>query len=78
MPKDVDLLIWSAMFDGKYAIKVTRTAPRRGELSVAEGENVLHREPVELAFDAQSGPDIDDVVGWREIASRFVQNLGRP
>jgi hypothetical protein len=77
MPEDVDVLIWSAVFDGKYSIKVTRTAPHRGELPVADGENVLHREPVDLSFDA-SGPDIDDVVAWHEIAIRFVQNLERP
>jgi hypothetical protein len=39
---------------------------------------VLHREPVDLIFDALSGPDIDDVVAWHEIAIRFVQNLERP
>jgi hypothetical protein len=78
MPKDDDLHIWSALFDGKYSIKLTRTAPHRGELTVADGENVLHREPVDLIFDALSGPDIDDVVAWHEIAIRFVQNLERP
>ena len=78
MPRDVDLLVWSAMFDGKYAIKVTRTAPHRGELTVSEGENVLYREPVDLSFDALSGPDIPEVVAWHEIAIRFIQNLKRP
>ncbi|MGC9225510.1 MAG: hypothetical protein ACP5E2_16490 [Terracidiphilus sp.] len=78
MPKDLDLLVWSAIFDGKYAIKVTRTAPYRGELTVSEGENVLYREPVGLSFDALSGPDISEVVAWHEIAIRFVQNLERP
>jgi hypothetical protein len=39
---------------------------------------VLHRDPVELTFGALSGPDIDDVVAWHEIAIRFVQNLERP
>jgi len=52
MPEDVDLLIWSAMFDGKYAINVTRTGPHSAELTVSTGENVLHREPVDLGFDA--------------------------
>jgi hypothetical protein len=78
MPRDIDLLVWLAMFDGRYAIKVTRTGPHCGELTVTEGENVLHREPVELTFGALSGPDIDDVVAWHEIAIRFVQNLERP
>lgn len=77
MPKDVDLLVWLAMFDGRYAIKVTRTAPHCGELTVSEGEQVLYREPVDLSFDAPSGPDIDDVVAWHEMAIRFVQNLER-
>ena len=52
--------------------------PRLGELTVAEGENVLYREPVDLSFDALSGPDIDDVVAWHDTAIRFVQNLKRP
>ena len=78
MPKEVDLLVWSAMFDGKYPIKVTRKAPRLGELTVSEGENVLYCKPVDLSFDALSGPDIPDVVAWHEIAIRFVQNLQRP
>ena len=78
MSKDVDFLVWAAMFEDKYSIKVTRTAPDRGELTVSEGENVLHRELVGLNFDGQSGPYIDDVIGWHEIAIRFVQKLERP
>jgi hypothetical protein len=78
MPKDVDLLIWTAVFDSKYAIKVTRTGPRLGELTVSESEQVLYRKPVDLSVDAPSGPDIDDVVAWHEMAIRFVQSLERP
>ena len=78
MPKDDDLLVWSAMFDDKYSIKVTRTSPHRGELTVSEGEQVLYRELVDLSFDAPSGPDIDDVVAWHEMAIRFVHGLERP
>ena len=78
MPTEDDLLVWSAMFDSKYAINVTRTGPHCAELTVSTGENVLHRESVDLSFDALSGPDIDDVVAWHEIAIRFVLNLERP
>ncbi len=78
MPKDINLLVWSAMFEDTYAIKVTRTAPHRGELTVSEGENVLYRKPVDLSFDDLSGPDIPEVVAWHEIAIRFIQNLERP
>jgi hypothetical protein len=56
MPREVDLLVWSSVLNGMYAIKVTRTAPHCGELTLAEGENVLHREPVDLTFDALLGP----------------------
>jgi hypothetical protein len=78
IPKENDLIVWEAVLDDKYTIKVTTTAPHRGELTVSGIENVLHREPVALSFDAPSGPDIPDVVARHEIVIRFVQNLGRP
>jgi hypothetical protein len=78
MPKEVDLLVWTAMLDGRYTINVIRTGPHRGELTIAEGAHVLHREPVDLSFDALFGPDIADVVAWHEMTIRFVENLERP
>lgn len=78
MPKENDLIVWKAVLDDKYTIKVTRTAPHSGELTVAEGAIVLHRQSVDLTFDALLGPDIPDVVAWHEIAIRFVDKLRRP
>lgn len=72
MPKDDDLIVWSSMLDAKYTIQVTRTAPYRGELTIADGTNVLHREFVDLSFDALFGPDVADVASWQEAAIRFV------
>ncbi len=46
MTKDADPLVWLARLEGKYSIRVTRTALHSGELTIAEGENVLHREPL--------------------------------
>jgi len=77
MPKDVDLIVWSSTLDGRYAIKVTRLAPYRGELTITEGTTVLHREPVGLSFDALFGPDVADVASWQEIAIKFVDNPER-
>lgn len=78
MPEENELTVWSSMLDGKYTVTVTRTAPYRAELTIAEGANVLHRESVGLSFDALFGPDVADVASWQEIAVRFVDNLEQP
>ena len=75
MPTDDDLIVWSSTLDGRYTINVMRTGPYRAELAIAEGANVLHREPVGLSFDALFGPDVADVASWQEIATTFVDNL---
>ncbi len=73
-----DLTVWSSMLDGKYTVKVTRIAPYRGELTIAEGNNMLHREDVLLSFDALFGPDVADVASWQESAIAFVDKLQQP
>ena len=78
MPTDDDLIVWSSMLDGRYTIHVTRTGPYRAELTIAEGANVLHREPVGLSFDALFGPDVAYAASWQESAVRFVDNLEQP
>jgi hypothetical protein len=75
MPAEDDLTVWSSMLDGKYMVKVIRIEPYRGELTVAEGDNVLHREDVLLSFDALFGPDVADVASWQEAAMTFVDML---
>ena len=66
------------MLDGKYTIKVTRTAPYRGELTIASGAKVIHSERVGLSFDALFGPDVSDVAERQEIAVAFVDKLPKP
>ena len=58
MPTEDELTVWSSMLDGKYMVKVTRIAPYRGELTIADGDNVLHRKAVLLSFNALFGPDV--------------------
>lgn len=78
MSAEDDLTVWSSELDGKYMVKVTRIAPYRGELTIAEGNNVLHREDVLLSFDALFGPDVADVASWQESAIAFVDKLQQP
>jgi hypothetical protein len=70
-----DLTVWFSMLDGKYMVKVTRIEPYRGELTIAEGKIVLHREDVLLNFDALFGPDMADVASLQESAITFVDKL---
>ena len=54
---------------------MTRTELYHGELTIADGATLLHREPVFLSFDALFGPDVAYVAKWQEIATAFVDNL---
>lgn len=64
--------VWTATLDEKYVVTVIREAPYRGVLTIMEGKQVLHRESVGLMYNAQFGPDADDVDAWQEIAVRFI------
>lgn len=75
MPTEDKLIVWSSTLDGRYTVKVIWTEPYRGELSIADEAIVLHREPVNLAYNAQFGPDVDDVASWQEAAIAFVDKL---
>ena len=75
MPQEDDLTVWSSMRDGRFTVKVNWTAPYRSELTIADGATVLYRESVSLSFNAQFGPDVDDVRSWQEAAIAFVDKL---
>lgn len=77
MPDD-DNLVWNSMLDGRYIIAVRRTRPYSGELTIAEGDRVLFRKEVGLAYDALFGPDVDDVATWQDEALRFVDGRTEP
>ncbi len=71
-----DSIVWSATLDDRYIVKVRRTAPYQGELTITDGEQTIHRQQVGLMFDALFGPDVDDVLTFQSIAIRFVDGLG--
>jgi hypothetical protein len=70
--------VWSSTLDGRYTVKVARTAHYHGELTIADEQNVLYRQAVGLSYNSLFGPDVDDVATWQEIATKFVDNLQRP
>ncbi len=68
-------IVWSSVLDNKYTVKVTRTAPYRGELAIVDGAIMLDRRPVTLSFDALFGPDVADMAEWHAIAMEIVDKL---
>jgi hypothetical protein len=66
--------VWTSMLDDKYTVTVVRESPYRGILTITEGEQVLYRESVGLMYDAQFGPDVDDVASWQDIAVRVIDS----
>ena len=67
--------VWSSSLDDRYTVTVTRTGPYRGEFVIREGDKLLHRESVGLAYNALFGPDVDDVQRWQQLAIEFVDKL---
>lgn len=72
-PKE-EMPIWFTTLDGIYQIVVMRIDDYHGRLSVSrEGEELFSKE-VTLAFAAQFGPDVDDVLSWQEWAIQKVDS----
>lgn len=65
-------VVFTSTLDGQIELTVTRTGPYRGELTISEADQVLHRQDVGLMYDAQFGPDVIDVIEWKRIAIDFV------
>jgi hypothetical protein len=69
-------VVWNSTLDGRYKVTVVRTGRYQADLSIQDGEQILHGESVGLAYDALFGPDVDDVDRWQQIAVNFVDKLG--
>lgn len=66
--------VWSATLDDKYEISVERTKPYQGILTISDGDEGLYQEPVGLMYNAQFGPDVEDVHHWKQTAIRFIDS----
>jgi len=67
-----DNVVWTSILDKRYEVTVTRSDDYLAELTISEGNQVLHRESVGLSYGAIFGPDVADVADWRRIAVAFV------
>jgi hypothetical protein len=67
-----DNVVWTSNLGDKYDVTVTRTDGYHGELTISEGDLVLHRESVGLSYGAIFGPDMADVGEWQRVAVEFV------
>ena len=68
--------VWESKLDGKYDIAVTSEQDAySGTLTIKLNGELLHEEPVPIAYGAPFGPDAMDVDTWQEIGCHFVDSL---
>ena len=56
-----------------YFLKVVRTSPYKGKLTVAYKNEVFYTEIVPVRYDAQFGPDFEDMNEWSYTACAVTQ-----
>jgi hypothetical protein len=67
-------IVWQSTLDDRYEVVVVRVAPYQGLLTILDaGEEIFSRQ-VGLMYNAQFGPDMDDVTDWQEIVVNFIDN----
>lgn len=72
-------IVFEALLDEAWNVKVTRTADYNGELTITPvGEtDPVYRREVTLSYNAAFGPDISDVYEWQDIAANWVDDLSK-
>ncbi len=61
-------LIWQDDLDkGTYSATVTRIAPYHGLLVLTRGKTIVLQENVGMMYNAEFGPDMEDVRLWERI-----------
>jgi hypothetical protein len=75
MVEDPEMLVFKAILDDKYTIRVVREIPYYGKLTIEQNDSVLYSETVPLAYDALFGPHMDDVEEWQVKAIKFVDKV---
>lgn len=72
-----DQVVWENTVDNNtWLCQVTREKPYSGLLIVTEvatGE-IIHSEPVTIAYDAPFGPDVCDVKEWQNICIQVIDH----
>lgn len=68
VPRVADECIWRGILDrGQYTVSVVRIAPYNGLLTVTHEERVILQQAVGLMYNAEFGPDMEDVELWQNI-----------
>jgi hypothetical protein len=67
-------IVWEASDGDGWKIEVTREQPYRGCLRIYnKADEVIFKQSVPLAYNAQFGPDIDDVDAWVTKANTVIE-----
>jgi hypothetical protein len=68
-------LVWDASLDrGTYSATVTRVAPYHGLLLLTRGEETVLQRPVSMMYNAEFGPDMEDVQTWQALAVKAADD----
>lgn len=65
------MLIWRSRLDDRYLVEVQRAGNKQANFLIFDKENdftLIHKESVNLAYEARFGPDVDDVARWQDLA----------
>lgn len=71
-------IVWEAILDDRYEVRVERTGDYTAQLVISEIENEpeggreLLREDTTLAYRAIFGPDVADIANWQTRACKFI------
>lgn len=70
-------IVWSGTLDKKFEVIVYRKRPYKGYLIVKDihDNQVIHRQDVTINYDAQYGPDINDIDTWQGIAMKVADKV---
>ncbi len=81
-PKGPYLYVWRSRLDDTYEVVVIRgEEPYMGELLIYKkgedgeiGDELLFQRQVNLSYNAQFGPDFQDVEDWSNLAIEYADN----
>lgn len=60
------MMVWNDTLDGRFVCRVVRNGNTGGILTVHDGDRILLKTPVPLAYGARFGADGGDVQDWKE------------
>lgn len=68
-PARGDLIYENSLDGGKYKLKVLRTRPYMGRLTLTRDDAVVLERDVAIMYDAPFGPDVEDIQAWQQLST---------